>query len=692
MATNPISFTNTPQAGDDNYTWTETQLQSSTQFNSLTNVITLNVMSNDLGGAAKKLWSIQDVNGNSLDNGYSVMKDGEVFSGVSAWETTDQGNQFRIANGQIEYKIVGDINALGEGDSLHDVFNYTIRLANGTLSEARVTVHVDGVNDLATITGDSTGSVVEDTTLTVSGDLDVTDVDAGEDEVQPIAAGTAGDNDYGTFEVAANGEWTYTLDNTDPAVQALPAGATLTDTITVTSEDGTDTQVITITITGTNDVATISGTVTGAVTEDSGDYTESALITVSDVDTGENELDPDSGSTAHGSYTVSTTGWSYTANNAALQSLGEGVTATDTFTISSEDGSDSETVSITLTGVNDLATISGALTGDITEDSGDYSESATITVSDVDTGENVLQATSGSTAHGTYNVTASGWSFTADNSTLQSLGEGVTATDTFTISSEDGSDSETVVITFHGVADGDPDDFDNLVTSTTPVIMTSPGPGGSNTILGSTGDDTLYGGAGDDTLYGGAGNDFINGEGGADALYGGSGNDILVGEAGVDKMYGGSGNDSLDAGAGADVQIFGGLGNDTIVGSDGTDTISGGSGADIFKFTTVASGFGTDTLTDFDASAPGSGGDTLDISAVLDMAGNTWADGGTVNDAVTGGFLSFSNVGGNIAVTVDINGPAGGGGTSGVVTILQGVPFTTSAAAQALLQDNFILG
>ena len=74
------------------------------------------------------------------------------------------------------------------------------------------------------------------------------------------------------------------------------------------------------------------------------------------------------------------------------------------------------------------------------------------------------------------------------------------------------------------------------------------------------------------------------------------------------------------------------------------------------------------------------------------MAGNTWADGGTFASAVAGGFLSFSNVGGNIAVTVDINGPAGGGGTSGVVAILQGNPFTTSGAAQTLLQDNFILG
>src|SRR6185436_9128745 len=165
------------------------------------------------------------------------------------------------------------------------------------------------------------------------------------------------------------------------------------------------TETVSLTLHGVNDTATISGTISGDVTEDSTDYSESASITVSDVDTGENVLTPASGSTAHGSYTVTTAGWSYTADNATLQSLGATGVATDSFTITSQDGTDTETVSITLHGVNDTATISGTLTGDVTEDSTDYSESASITVSDVDTGENVLTPASGSTAHGSYTVT-----------------------------------------------------------------------------------------------------------------------------------------------------------------------------------------------------------------------------------------------------------------------------------------------
>src|SRR5204863_61463 len=175
-------------------------------------------------------------------------------------------------------------------------------------------------------------------------------------------------------------------------------------TLVVYSLDGSASQAITVNITGANDNATITGTIAGDVTEDSGDMVESALITVSDVDQGENQLQAASGNTAHGSYAVTTSGWTFTADNSTLQSLGAGDSASDSFTITSDDGTDSKTVVVTFHGVNDPATISGTIAGDVTEDSGDMVESALITVSDVDQGENQLQAASGNTAHGSYAV------------------------------------------------------------------------------------------------------------------------------------------------------------------------------------------------------------------------------------------------------------------------------------------------
>src|SRR5436853_246696 len=84
------------------------------------------------------------------------------------------------------------------------------------------------------------------------------------------------------------GTWTYTLDNSNGAVQALNVGGHLTDTFTVTTVDGTQQQV-TITIDGTNDAAVISGTASGTVvdacpTRRASDLTPTATGTLTDTD------------------------------------------------------------------------------------------------------------------------------------------------------------------------------------------------------------------------------------------------------------------------------------------------------------------------------------------------------------------------------------------------------------------------
>ena len=48
---------------------------------------------------------------------------------------------------------------------------------------------------------------------------------------QAVAAGAASANGYGTYALTAAGVWTYTLDDSNAAVQALNVGGTLTDTL-----------------------------------------------------------------------------------------------------------------------------------------------------------------------------------------------------------------------------------------------------------------------------------------------------------------------------------------------------------------------------------------------------------------------------------------------------------------------------
>ncbi|MEI4195528.1 Hint domain-containing protein [Roseovarius sp. E0-M6] len=113
-----------------------------------------------------------------------------------------------------------------------------------------------------TIGGDLTGTIDEgDTSLT--GDFDDVGLLTGNDDdiFTVTATGT-----YGTATInASTGQWTYTLDNSDPAVSGLGPGETLTDIFTVNMLDtaGTgagqsDTADVTITINGV--VCFVAGT------------------------------------------------------------------------------------------------------------------------------------------------------------------------------------------------------------------------------------------------------------------------------------------------------------------------------------------------------------------------------------------------------------------------------------------------
>jgi VCBS repeat-containing protein len=125
------------------------------------------------------------------------------------------------------------------------------------------TVNVNPVNDAASITGATTGDVTEAGgtnngtagTPTATGDLDSTDVDNTADAWQAVTAGGITANGYGTYALDAAGVWTYTLDDSNAAVQALNGAATLTDTFSALTADGTA-QLVTITIHAQDDAPT----------------------------------------------------------------------------------------------------------------------------------------------------------------------------------------------------------------------------------------------------------------------------------------------------------------------------------------------------------------------------------------------------------------------------------------------------
>ncbi|WP_334406816.1 VCBS domain-containing protein [Bradyrhizobium sp. AZCC 2289] len=518
----------------------------------------------------------------------------------------------------------GAVQALNAGDTLTDSF--TVTTIDGTPQVVTVTIH--GSNDAAIISGTTTGSVIEagddrPGTPTATGTLTDTDVDNTPNTFTAVSSPTASAGGHGTFTMTAAGVWTYTLNDTDSAVQALNAGDTLTDSFTVTTIDGTP-QVVTITIHGSNDAAIISGTVAGSVTEAGGVANTTpgtpiatGTLTDTDVDNVPNTFTPVSAPTAsaggHGTFTMTAAGvWTYTLNNAdsAVQALNVGDTLTDSFTVTTVDGTP-QMVTVTIHGSNDAAIISGTATGSVLEAGGDSPgtplATGTLTDTDVDNAPNTFTAVSSPTAsdggYGAFTMTAAGmWTYTLDNnnSVVDALNVGDTLTDTFTVHTADGT-AQVVTVTIHGASDADPNDFDNLATGTT-VISDPP------FVFGTPQHDSIAGG-GDvaQIAYGGAGDDTINGTGVNDIIYGGSGNDTIKGNGGDDTIYGGSGSDTIN----------GNNGNDTIIGGFGADLLTGSNGNDRFVYLSVADSHAGqfDTITDFV-----SGSDKIDLTALGALA------------------------------------------------------------------------
>ena len=328
------------------------------------------------------------------------------------------------ADGSYTYTADQDAaDALDLNDVVTDVFVYT---ADG--ATANLTITVTGIND-APVAVNDTDAVNEDATVTrSSGDslLMADDSDADDDDAFTVTqiAVTGGSNSsvagsstynnnftsvtgtYGTLKVGADGSYTYVADRS--AADDLDASDTATDSFTYTVSDGTDTDTATliITVTGIND-APVADNETGAVNED-------ATLTVtdgtSDVLHGDTDADDSASLTAttyshtsatnesggsassgngnsgtagssavvgyYGTLTLAADGtYTYAADQSATDLLDASDTVTDVFTYTVSDGSatDTATITITITGVNDAPVAQN--------DTGTVNEDATLTVS-----------------------------------------------------------------------------------------------------------------------------------------------------------------------------------------------------------------------------------------------------------------------------------------------------------------------
>ena len=379
---NTISMYNTPQAVDDFYSVMEADTLGILKFD---------VMSNDLGGNAKSLYSVTD----QTDSGAVIYNTNDLISKDTAswtgtgggWEATGQGGSIRINNGKLEYLVSSGLQAridsLGVGETITDRVTYTIQLGNGTLSIAEATISFSGTNDAPVISivgNDSAAASLNENNdgLSKSGTLTVTDADTT-DQVSSTVTGvtttgpTGGlSNDAlkamltlspGTLEANSdahnNLEWNFNSGN--QAFNFLAAGETLTLTYAIQVSDGhsgsTDTKNITVTIHGTNDAPVLTGTAASLAhgAEDTG-YTITAtslLAGFTDVDSSTLSV---SGLTAnHGTLVDNLDGtWTFTpaANYNGPVDLSYNV-------VDGQGGSTAATQSFVLDAVNDAPALTG---------------------------------------------------------------------------------------------------------------------------------------------------------------------------------------------------------------------------------------------------------------------------------------------------------------------------------------------
>ena len=357
-----VTFSNSAAAANLSQTMTEGGADSSY-------LATFNVLKASGGGAGARLWSVD--NGIKGDDNPAVPIANKAFAGynsdllwqdaVGAVETSRAGASFWItASGEVKYDasaLAPQINALAQGEVFTDTIEYTIRLANGTLSVGTLTVNIAGTNDAPVITSTpQSGEVKEDAALLATGQVTSSDADHG---ATATYTGNA-TGSYGSFAVdAATGKWTYTLDN--DRHQDLAAGEVHVETFTVTVTDdhgATASQTVSVNVQGADDLSVIQpGGNTGTVAEDSPTPATGDLQST-DIDSPADQwvAATVSGGGHYGTFTVGADGqWNYVLDqaNATVDALGNGDSLTDSFTVLTADGQQA-TVAIHIDGHSDV--------------------------------------------------------------------------------------------------------------------------------------------------------------------------------------------------------------------------------------------------------------------------------------------------------------------------------------------------
>lgn len=472
-----------------------------------------------------------------------------------------------------------DTQGLRTGGIGHDIFSYTIMDSQGATATSQLDISIKGSNDWPVAVNDVNGAdlVTEagaaglgDATATGNALTNDTDVDIGDTKrvigiragstlptqlEGPITTGvgTTITGTYGTITIGTNGQWTYTLDNTDPDTQALVANQSVTDVFVYSMRDSNNTPNssarITITIGGANDAPVITSNGGGDTASISVNENTTAVTTV-------NAVDPDAFDTRSYSlggadaafFLIDSLTGALRFNTAPdfENKLDAGADNVYNVQVKATDAAgvfDTQDLAVTVLNANEAPTANPDVFFISTGTSTGVYDFVPFIANDTDPdGDNLQLDGAGYTPNANFSFSLIGTIFAV------TAGGATNASNVISYRVSDGaltSNSSTITLKTPGMATDETGNAIDL-SAQSYTISKIEGRGGNDTLTGGGGNDYFLGGAGDDVLTGNGGNDTLDGGAGTNTLTGGTGNDTFYFTSAIDGV------DTFDFSSGED--------------------------------------------------------------------------------------------------------------------------------------------
>ena len=418
---------------------------------------TVNVLVNGVNDPAvltvSNLATIEDGAAVSATPSYTDVDTGDTHTYTVSALGTGQGSvAIDPSTGKYTFDPGADFQSVAKNATTTVNFGVTVTDNNGDADTESVTVTVTGVNDDSVLTVTDITTTEDATASITAGFADVDSTDVAAYTVSAVPAG------QGSVSIdAATGVYTF-----DPGAdfQSLTGSTSASVQFNVSVSDGngfTDSKTVNVTVTGVNDAPVLAVTNLDAV-EDGPAVT--ATPTSSDIDNGATKSYSVSGLAANqGSVSIDSATGAYSFSPGPdFQSLALGATAVATFDVivtDNQSATDTKSVNVNVTGVNDAPEITVA---DLVAIEDGPVVQSTPVFSDIDTGDTrTFTVTAVSVGQGSVTIDASSGRYSfSPGADFQSLSENIGAVVTFDVTATDNngaSDTKTVTVTVAGVND-----------------------------------------------------------------------------------------------------------------------------------------------------------------------------------------------------------------------------------------------